>query len=339
MPLYLSPPRPGRSQFWRVRGKYLGVSVDRSTETDDRAKAERLLRRWQEDIERGVYAGRDAPTFAGAAASYMNSGRDRRFIAPLLKHFGLATLASIDQAAVDRAAVTIYPEASPATRARQVYVPVAAILHHAGVQITLRKPKGAKGVNRTFWFTPDQFFKLLDGAQRVDARIAAYIAFLTYCGPRLSEALRLEWADVDIERRYAYLRTTKNGEPQPVHLTAFVAQMLAALPRTYHNPVLRRDFEYKTVFGMTKKMAYEALAEAEKLSGVTIPPGVAFHAFRHTYGAWQRRYGGLDTSALVQTGRWKDRSSAARYEHAEASEAAQAADLLPTPPLRLALAR
>lgn len=51
---------------------------------------------------------------------------------------------------IDRAPMAAEIEA---TRARQVYVPVAAILHHAGVQITLRKPKGAKGVNRTFWLS------------------------------------------------------------------------------------------------------------------------------------------------------------------------------------------
>jgi len=44
-----------------------------------------------------------------------------------------------------------------------------------------------------------------------------------------------------------------------------------------------------------------------------------------------RRYGGLDTSGLLETGAWRDRSTAARYEHLDATEEAQKADLLPVP--------
>jgi hypothetical protein len=44
-----------------------------------------------------------------------------------------------------------------------------------------------------------------------------------------------------------------------------------------------------------------------------------------------RRYGGLDTSGLTETGRWRDRSSAARYEHLDVTEEARKADLLPVP--------
>jgi hypothetical protein len=44
-----------------------------------------------------------------------------------------------------------------------------------------------------------------------------------------------------------------------------------------------------------------------------------------------RRYAGLDTSGLVETGAWRDRTSAARYEHLDSTEEAKKADLLPTP--------
>lgn len=56
-----------------------------------------------------------------------------------------------------------------------------------------------------------------------------------------------------------------------------------------------------------------------------------FHLFRHTWATWMRRYGGLDTSGLLETGAWRDRSTAARYEHLDATEEAQKADLLPVP--------
>jgi hypothetical protein len=58
---------------------------------------------------------------------------------------------------------------------------------------------------------------------------------------------------------------------------------------------------------------------------------VNFHTFCHTYGTWMRRYGGLDTRGLVETGRWKSEQSPARYAHAVAGEAAHKAALLPVP--------
>jgi hypothetical protein len=44
-----------------------------------------------------------------------------------------------------------------------------------------------------------------------------------------------------------------------------------------------------------------------------------------------RRYGGVDELGLVETGRWRDRQSAARYAHSVVGESARKAALLPTP--------
>ncbi len=42
-----------------------------------------------------------------------------------------------------------------------------------------------------------------------------------------------------------------------------------------------------------------------------------------------RRYAGLDTTGLVETGAWRSRQAAAVYEHAIQSEEARRADALP----------
>jgi integrase len=74
---------------------------------------------------------------------------------------------------------------------------------------------------------------------------------------------------------------------------------------------------------------YAAFREVCAAAGVHVPPRLGFHIFRHTYASWMRRYAGLDTSGLVATGAWKSRQSASVYEHADASEEAKKADLLP----------
>jgi integrase len=136
----------------------------------------------------------------------------------------------------------------------------------------------------------------------------------------LSEALALRPADLRLEESFAFLPETKNGAPRPVHL-----------PPIVHAALARLDLTGKTVFRMTKcGRLYSCLNRATAAAAVTVPDGIAFHIFRHSYGAWMRRYAGLDTTGLVSTGAWKSRQAAAIYEHADVSEEGRKADLLPT---------
>jgi integrase len=159
----------------------------------------------------------------------MRAGRSKRFLAPLLKRFGDTPLSGIVQAEVDAAAIALYPRASAPTRNRQVYSPVSAILRHCGVQRPIRRPKGSASAPRPHWLKPEQAFALLDAAAVIDQRFGALLSFLLYRGPRLSEALRLEWPDVDLARSTALLRQTKNGEPMTLHLPPQVIAALANL--------------------------------------------------------------------------------------------------------------
>ncbi len=56
----------------------------------------------------------------------MESEGERRFIAPPLRHFGDTPIDQIDQQAINRAAVALYPNGSNGTRNRQVHTPISA---------------------------------------------------------------------------------------------------------------------------------------------------------------------------------------------------------------------
>jgi integrase len=319
MPLKLVPPRPGNPN-WQIRGSYLHVKrLFRSSGTPERKVAEQALKKLKRDIESGAFAQEAGPTFAGAVTSYLRAGGDDTFCRRLLEHFQMTPLARITQAAIDAAADALYPDSGPATRNRAVYTPVSAILKHAGVETKLKRPKGARGKLRLHWLRQEEAFALLAAAEALEPRFGALLAFLLYTGCRLSEGLRLKWKDVDLQASFAYVSDTKNGDPRPVFLPPVVTAALANLEKTH-----------ATVFGYTKgRLLYEMLDRAEKASGVTIPDGISFHIWRHTYGAWLRRYAGMDTSGLVATGAWKSKQAASIYEHAEFSEEATKAALLP----------
>ena len=150
MPLKLEAPRAGLSKNWRIRGTYLRERVDQTTGTPDKKLAAKILAKVRDEIERGAFSRPGAPTFAGAALKYIDAGDEERFVLKLADHFGETPIARIDQDAVDAAALALYPRATPATRNRQVYSPVSAILKAAGVTDGLKRPKGARGVRRLF---------------------------------------------------------------------------------------------------------------------------------------------------------------------------------------------
>jgi integrase len=321
MPLSLREPRPGKTPSYYIRGSYLGVRIDRTTGTADRATARKALARVKADIERGAFAPKQALSFAAAALSYIRAGGEALFMAPLNDHFGDTALIDIDQAAIDAAAHTLYPNASPATRNRQVYTPVSAVLKHASYDFKLRRPKGAQGQTRVDWLWPEEANALFEAAGKVDAEFRLFLILLTYCGPRLSEALRIRIGDVRRDESFVFIGKTKNGAPRPVHLPPVVIAELQAFADRFDKPP-------DTLFRFRKNGAlYHLMKETRARAELT--KHVSFHTLRHTWATWMRRYGGLDTKGLVATGAWADQKSAARYEHVVVSEESQRADLLP----------
>lgn len=322
MPLKLIPPRPGKTPFWSVRGTHLGVYVDKSTKLAERRKAAKLLAKWRDDIEQGQFVKPGEATFLTAAVAYMEAGGERTFLSPLIGHFGETPLRLIDQAAIDDAAGTLYPGATNATRNRQVYTPVSAVLKRAGVTIVLRRPDGASGARHTSWLWPEQAFALLREGAALDAELGIMLRMFLYTGMRLGEGLGLHGEDIRMDEAFAYVRETKNDDPRPVFLPPAVLAALASHPRGL-KPGVR-------VFRFTRSgRLYALLRLAAGRAEVTLPKRQAFHLLRHTWATWMRRYGGTDTAGLVGTRAWRDRKSAARYEHTVLSEDALKARLLP----------
>jgi integrase len=343
MPLKLVPPRKGKSPNWSIRGTHISVYVDRSTKTDRRSVAAKQLRDLKARIERGEFpekrAEPNAPTFLSAAVAYIQAGRSRKGLAKLIEYFGETALTEINQQAIDAAAIAIAPRVTPATRNRKIYTPVSAVLRHAGIELKLRRPKNAKGRVVTDYLSPADVAGIIDAAESFDRELALLLRFLLYTGARLGEALRLQWDEILIEERLAYIRFTKNGDPRAIRLRADLCEDLAS-----RRPADSQGHVFRFHQGGWLK---ERLLRA-KLAACGLPPierpkrgekrrtpphrlsWVNFHTFRHTYATWMRRYGGLDEIGLVATGNWRDPRSARRYAHAVPREEWNKVEMLPT---------
>lgn len=320
MPFTEVAPRQGRSKNWRVRGTYLGVPVDRSAGSPKRAVATALRRRLERDVERGVLTASREKTFVEATLNYLKAGGERRYVKPLLAHFGRMALTSITQAAVDDGAGVLYPPGiserpNPhnATINRQVHTPVSAIMTAGGLPLRLKRPKQPTG--RVVWIEPEEAAVFLDAAPPKLRRFAVY---LLYTGCRVTESCDLLGQHVSLRNKLAYLPDTKSGDGRGVHLPPPVIAQLRRID-------LKRD---ERVFGYRDRWCvYDDWNPVR--DGLGFPPWWTPHACCHTWATWMRQYAGLDLRGLLGTGRWKDLKSVLRYTHVETTTESRAADRLP----------
>jgi integrase len=343
MPLKLIPPRKGKSPNWSIRGTYLGIYVDRSTKTDRRKLAADHLATLQRRIESGEFPEKPpapgAPTFVTAALAYIKA-RDlprfaRKNIGLLIRHFGATLAGDIDQGQIDGAALALYPTGTPVMRNAYVYTPVSAILHHANIEIAVRRPKGGLGRVVNDYMVPDDAMAVIEAAEGVDREFALLLKFLLYTGCRVGEALALRPEDLNLVEARAWVRTSKNDKPRTLRLRADLVTELS----------LHRPHSTEKFFRFRQGGHFAHMLNRAKLAALGIPcprrrpvgwypPAnrlafVNFHTFCHTWATWMRQYGGADLQGLVATGRWSSERVARRYSHVVARDEWERVESLP----------
>jgi integrase len=342
MPLKIIAARNARTKNLYIRGAYLGVRVDKSCGTDRRSVARSVLKRLCDAIERGEYPPRrDAdrqrqPTFLTAAVSYLETGHPSRYVGPLIKHFGEMPLADIDQAAIDRAAVAIKPNGTPMNRCAAVYTPVSAILHFSGIDITVRRPKGWQGRQRTEWLAPADAFGVIAAADSFDPEFGTLLTWLIYTGARIGAALDLRRHDLRLAEMRAWARSQKGQPHMDIRLHPDLGARLATLMALHERErIFRLHYGAHLAHQLVRaKLGYLGLdCPKRRCVGWREPPNrlawLTFHSFRHTWATWMRQ-AGADVQGLVATGNWRNEASARRYAHAVPRDEWQRVDRLPS---------
>lgn len=227
--------RPGRGMLY-IRGTVRGQSVFESTETDRRDLAEAYRAKREAELwNAAVYGQRAVVTFAAAVESYLRAERRARgqvaLVQKLLRLFGGRRVSDIGQADLDRAySVLLRPGASPATKLRNVLTPLRAILEHAARRgwrdrPAFEVPKQPRP--RVAFLLPAQATALVEAAA---PHLRPLLVFLIGTGARMSEALELDWSDVDLAAASVRFLRTKTDAPRVVDLPPAVRAALAALP-------------------------------------------------------------------------------------------------------------
>lgn len=326
MPLKVVKGRHG-SPFLYLRGTVRGYRIDESAGTSSRKAAEEIrARREAELLDRSIHGHSAVATFASAVAGYLELGGEGRYMRPLLLHFGTAKLSEIDQGAIDAAAKIIKPGASPATINRQIHTPISAVLKHAAARKLcayqpIARPEPPRG--KTRWLTQEEAERLIEHCAD---HLAPLVAFMLYTGARVSEALYLDWAQLDLARAHVQFLDTKNGEDRGVPLHPGIVAALANIGhRTGPVFLTHKGHPYEprpNEDGGQIKTGFRAACRRARVALCTP------HTLRHTWATWFYQEHG-DLLRLMKLGGWKSMKMVERYAHVNSEHDAPAINSLP----------
>ena len=307
---------------WYIRGTVAGEPVEESTATHIRERADEYrIRREHEILDRRQLGGRASCTLLEAAVSYLEEGGEGRFVGRLIAHFDETPLDQIDQAIIERCARELYPVGTQATRLRQVFTPMRAILNHAaerkmGPWTRVKAPiVREKPVREVPTGDVAAFLAAADDA------VGALARFLFYTGCRLGEALRLGWQDVDLTARRAIIRQTKSGEARGIWLHDEIWQALA-------NATGRSGKVFRRLDGKPWLDRFDVRRAWVRTCDRAGIPRFTRHQARHTWATWMRQTG-TDLRDLKDMGGWASERMVMRYSHVNPDYQAEAISRLP----------
>lgn len=281
--------RPG-SPYWIARGTINGRRIERSTKESSKADARIILKEILAELT-GDQIGPSGLRFDQALAMYLTEKPDAKIRPAIVQYFGDMAVKDINLSEMRRAANKLFPKATPATVARQLFTPIKAILNNAAAEELcaapkFRSPKGGK--KRTVFMVPDQAEALITAmAAHPHRHFAVLVTFLFGQGSRMGETLALDWRDVSLEHRFAILRDTKtDAERRLTLIDRTVAALSTIRPEVPRGPVFTRSDgnPFRTGHGEGGQIKYQ-WKDAAEAAGID-PKIYTPHVCRHSWATW-----------------------------------------------------
>lgn len=303
-----------------ISGTVAGQRVRRRAQTDDPRIAREEAAALEAEILRTAWHGerRSVRTFGQAAQSYLRSAprseRHKAVIGRLLRALGNVPLSTIrQQTAIDLKTRMLRPDAAPGTYVRAVLMPLKAILNHAAALGWREAPRFVvprENPGRTRFLLPDEAEQLLGAAA---PHLRPLLLFLLGTGARMSEAIELDWRDLDLAGSRAIFWRTKSGRRRVASLPPRLVCALSRLPHREGSVFRRPDGEpyadRERLYGGHVKTGWAGALRRAKLD-----PELTPHDLRHTWASWHYALH-KDLLLLKVEGGWSSVALVERYAH------------------------
>jgi integrase len=163
---------------------------------------------------------------------YRQAQKSDRFLRKIEDFWKDTPVKDMTPGAIRAAAISLYPTAGPATRNRQAIVPTQAIINHAAghefcqhIRVTRFEVK-RKAKEPATWEWVQAFM-----AHAKKPNLAALVCFMYLTGARISQALAVQWSDVDFRSRKLLIRATDKGDDdRRAHMPSELIAALANIP-------------------------------------------------------------------------------------------------------------
>jgi integrase len=299
-----------RGKIWHYRGTVAGRLLRGSTKTASKVTAQRIAANEEQRAWKGHLDPKGVLTFAQAAILYRQAERSDRFLRKLEDYWKDTPVQNVTAGAIRSAAVSLYPNAGPATRNRQAIVPTQAVINHAAshdlcqhIRVERFEVK-KKSKEPATWEWVRAFM-----VATTKSNLAALACFMYLTGARISQALAVQWSDVDFQKARVMIRATQKGDDDRwAHMPSELVAALANIPGE------RKE----NVFGFKSRgNCRTQWAGAIRRAGIK---RLSYHACRHGFATGLLDKG-VSPITVAKRGGWKSAQHVfATYGHDVADE-------------------
>lgn len=234
------------------------------------------------------------------------------------KSLGKYSLAAIDQKLISKFRDDRLKKVEGSTVRKELFM-LSKILKFGESECGIVLPRGnpvskvrkpAEGRSRDRRLTDQEWTELEKECQASrNPYLWAAVQIAVHTGMRQGEILGLEWADVDLKRKFVQLRDTKNGEDRAVPLAPEALTVFTKMPRSIHGKVF-------PIPRITLAAAFQAARKRAKIENF------AFHDLRHEALSRLSERGDFSVLEIASISGHKTLTMLKRYTHLSASKLA-----------------
>lgn len=300
-----------RGKVWHYRGTVAGRKLRGSTTTASKEVAERIASNVEQEAWNGHLDPKSAITFAKAAMLYRMAERHDRHLRKVEDYWKDTPIKEMTGGAIRVAAIALFPNAGPGGRNRCCIVPTQAVINHAAdhdlcARIRVKRFAVKKKVKEPATWEWVQAFM----ASAIKPNLAGLACFMFLTGARISQALAVQWTDVDFQKGKVLIRATEKGDDdRRAHMPSELIAALANIPGERSGAI----FGFKSR-GNCRTQWIGAIRRA----GIK---RLSYHALRHGFATGLLDKG-VNPVTVAKRGGWKSpRHVYETYGHDVAEEA------------------